>query len=407
MDKLLVENSDFKENMSNIHLILLNDVDSSGKIDLSEISETRHEAQQLCEKLHCILLDANDYYSAISPQHQHKFIDNVLNSVIEVMPFEDLKYKDVYMSEIPDIRIIMCMFCGDPFSIENILTSMTNETACVANGDRNITFELFLGDQKRRVEVILSSYHGANAFRDELVHGFILLYSTKRKASLSTLNAFSINIPNLPMQIVSITEPGGVSSFFNNELCQVLITEGNAIADKLRAHFVTAGDEENQFKCKWILVWLIFIHISDDFIVFITVAAFAPFLKEVWDKKPEIEHAFHMEEPLTIDSGEGTMEHSMHHHHQPPQPPPRFESYSINGTYRHNFDKMSNRSVNSLDGMEESVKYGNTQDERQTYSNMYFYEENNSDLDKDDRNRNLGQGEFNITINFLNGIIID
>jgi len=110
-------------------------------------------------------------------------------------------------------------------------------------------------------------------------------------------------------------------------------------------------------------------------------------LKEVWDKKPEIEHAFHMEEPLTIDSGEGTMEHSMHHHHQPPQPPPRFESYLINGTTysrHHNFDKMSHRSVNSLDGMEESVK---------TYSNMYFYEENNSDADKEERNRMLGKGK--------------
>ncbi|KAG5682870.1 hypothetical protein PVAND_012190 [Polypedilum vanderplanki] len=368
VDKLLAENADFKENMSNIHLILLNEVDSSGKIDLSEISETRKEATQLCEKLHCILLDANDYYTAISPQYQHKFIDNVLNSVIEIMPFEDLKYKDVFPSEVPDIRIIMCMFCGDPFSIENVLTSMTNETACVANGDRNITFELFLGDQKRRVEIILSSYHGANAFRDELVHGFILLYSTKRKASLATLNAFSINIPNLPMQIVSITD-GGVTSFFNNELTQMLITEGNALADKLRAHFVTAGDEENGFK----------------------FASFAPFLKEVWDKKPEIEHAFHMEEPLTIDSGEGTMEHSMHHHQGPPQPPPRFESYLINGTYRHhNFDKMSHRSVNSLDG-EENVKYGNIPDERQAYSNMYFYEENNSDADKDDRARMIGK----------------
>ena len=383
VDKLLAENSDFKENMSNIHLVLLNDVDSSGKIDLSEISETRKEAQQLCEKLHCILLDANDYYTAISPQHQHKFIDNVLNSVIEIMPFEDLKYKDVYLSESPDIRIIMCLFCGDPYSIENVLSSMTNETACVANGDRNITFELFLGDQKRRVEVILSSYHGANAFRDELVHGFILLFSTKRKASLATLNAFSINIPNLPMQIVSITEPGGVNSFFNNELAQMLITEGNAIADKLRAHFVTAADEDNGFK----------------------FASFAPFLKEVWDKKPEIEHAFHMEEPLTIDSGEGTMEHSMHHHHQPPQPPPRFESYLINGTYRHhNFDKMSHRSVNSLDGMDESVKYGNVPDERQAYSNMYFYEENNSDADKEDR-RMLGKGNrkfFSIFVLLIN-----
>lgn len=126
-------------------------------------------------------------------------------------------------------------------------------------------------------------------------------------------------------------------------------------------------------------------------VIKILVAAFAPFLKEVWDKKPEIEHAFHMEEPLTIDSGEGTMEHSMHHHHSiAPQPPPRFESY-INGTYR-STHKMSNRSVNSLE-MEDSVKYGNTgEDTRQTYSNMYFYEENNSDMDKEDRNRHLNQG---------------
>lgn len=103
-----------------------------------------------------------------------------------------------------------------------------------------------------------------------------------------------------------------------------------------------------------------------------------------------------MEEPLTIDSGEGTMEHSMHHHHHPPQPPPRFESYLINGTaYRQNFDKMSHRSVNSLDGMDENAKYGSSgQDERQAYSNMYFYEENNSDADKDDRSRILGKGQL-------------
>ncbi|MPC45067.1 Rho GTPase-activating protein 190 [Portunus trituberculatus] len=55
-------------------------------------------------------------------------------------------------------------------------------------------------DCKRRVEVIVSSYHGANAFREDLVHGFILVYSTKRKASLATLRAFSANIPNLPIQ---------------------------------------------------------------------------------------------------------------------------------------------------------------------------------------------------------------
>lgn len=87
----------------------------------------------------------------------------------------------------PDIRIILCMFCGDPFSIESILSPILSEASCIVSSERSVIFETFLGDIKRKIEVIISSYHGANAFRDELVHGFILLYSTKRRASLATL----------------------------------------------------------------------------------------------------------------------------------------------------------------------------------------------------------------------------
>lgn len=195
-------------------------------------------------------IDGNDYNSIISQQNQERFVDSILNSLIEIIPAEELKYRDLFNSDLPDIRIILSMFCGDPYSVDNIINALMSESSCVSSGERHITFELFLGDSKRRVEIILSSYHGANAFRDELVHGFILLYSTKRKASLATLNAFSMNIPNLPMQIVAITEPGGVNSFFNNEVCQILITEGNSLADKLHAHFATSSDEDNQFKCK-------------------------------------------------------------------------------------------------------------------------------------------------------------
>lgn len=61
-------------------------------------------------------------------------------------------------------------------------------------------------------------------------------------------SAFSMNIPNLPMQLLAITDNGGASAFFNNDLCQMLITEGNAVADKLRAHFMTSPIG-NQLKC--------------------------------------------------------------------------------------------------------------------------------------------------------------
>ncbi|XP_053666685.1 rho GTPase-activating protein 190 [Anopheles marshallii] len=386
LDRLLQDNLDFKDSVNNLHIVFMSDEKNSQ----NTLHQLQADGQSLAEKLHCVFIDENEFYIS---QQQTKFINTTLNSVIDSIPFEDLKY-GLALHELPDLRIIMSIFCGDPFSIENILSSMMLEQSCISAGERNIIFEMFLGDSKRRVELILSSYHGANAFRDDLIHGFILLYSSKRKASLSTLSAFSLNIPNLPMQIVAVSEQGGVNAFFNSELSQLLITEGNTIADKLRAHFATGSDDESQFK----------------------FASFAPFLKEVWDKKPEIEHAFNLEEPLTIDSGEGTMEHSMHHHHQQqvPQPPPRYESYLINGsatTYRgvsgqqqhhshhaqpqqpqqqtlshqqqhaQHHQKISqqlfdNRSINSLDDLD-SLK----QQPQQHQHNMYYYEDS-SDFDK-------------------------
>lgn len=202
----------------------------------------------------------------------------------------------------PDIRIIMCMLCGDPYSVENVLSPLLSHQWCIVTGEQSISLQTFLDDCKRRVEVIVSSYHGANAFREELVHGFILVYSTKRKASLATLRAFSANIPNLPIQILAMTDTSSASAFFGSDISQQLITEGNAIADRLQAHFMTSTATCQQ-----------------------KTAFYTPFFKEVWDKKPEIEQAFNMEDPSGLDdSGEGTLERPPHHHHRSiTLPPPR------------------------------------------------------------------------------------
>lgn len=63
-----------------------------------------------------------------------------------------------------------------------------------------------------------------------------------------------MNIPNLPMQLMAITDSGTANSFFNNDLCQMLITEGNSVADKLHAHFMTSGSG-NQLKCKYYFIY--------------------------------------------------------------------------------------------------------------------------------------------------------
>lgn len=58
-----------------------------------------------------------------------------------------------------------------------------------------------------------------------------------------------MSVHTLPTQVIAITENGVPNAFFNNELCQVLITEGNAIADRFGASFLTTSHGK-LLKCK-------------------------------------------------------------------------------------------------------------------------------------------------------------
>lgn len=227
------------------------------------------------------------------------------------------------------------------------------------------------------------------------------------------------------MQMLAITESASASAFFSSEMCQLLITDGNGVADRLRAHFMTSPSG-SQLKCMccWRLRSIggggVIMAIPFFFLCLSPVAFYTPFLKEVWDKKPEIEQAFHMEEPVTLDSGEGTLEHSMHHHL--PQPPPRHESYlmkqqhnsnsimnninnnSHDGSGSENYEHLPTRSLNSLNGPDDNIKL-NLNDNNEKY-HMYHrsmmgekhMSMDNSygagDDEKDDKARLLHQGEL-------------
>lgn len=141
-----------------------------------------------------------------------------------------------------------------------------------------------------------------------------------------------MNIPNLPIQIMAVTDTGGANAFFNSDLSHLLITEGNATADRLQAHFMTSASSCQQKSENHVRLWhpkskIRFRNFNFFCILFVISAAFyTPFFKEVWEKKPEIEQAFNMEEPGNLnDSGEGTLEYSALH----PMPPPRHESYHL------------------------------------------------------------------------------
>ncbi|CAH2987177.1 unnamed protein product [Chilo suppressalis] len=278
-------------------------------MDKKELARLQEEGQNLADNLHCSYMEASVNELGTEALTADA-VQELIRANREKASYAHL-YRDLIVCFDSDIRIMVCMFCDDPYSPERVLSPLLLHKACFLTGDRSIVIETFLGDSKRKVEVIISSFHGATQFREELIHGFILIYSAKRKASLATLNAFSMNIPNLPIQMVAVTDGGGsaASAFFGTDVGHALITEGNATADRLAAHFTTyTSSAENKS------------------------AFYTPFFKEVWERKGEIERAFRMEQPP---------------HNLPdvasarPLPPPRNHSY-------HNH-KMEHKLTNSLD----------------------------------------------------------
>ncbi|KPJ14685.1 Rho GTPase-activating protein 190 [Papilio machaon] len=278
-------------------------------MDKKELARLQEEGQNLADNLHCSYMEAS-----VSELGTEVLTADAIQELIrtnrEKASYAHL-YRDLIVCFDSDIRIMVCMFCDDPYSPERVLGPLLGHRACFLTGDRSIVIETFLGDSKRKVEVIISSFHGASQFREELIHGFILIYSAKRKASLATLNAFSMNIPNLPIQMVAVTDGGGsaATAFFGTDLGHALITEGNATADRLGAHFTTyTSSAENKS------------------------AFYTPFFKEVWERKGEIERAFRMEQPHNLPDVAAAR----------PAPPPRHHSHHLN----HNPASIIARSIN-------------------------------------------------------------
>ncbi|XP_048000396.1 rho GTPase-activating protein 190 [Leguminivora glycinivorella] len=275
-------------------------------MDKKEIMRLQEEGQNLADNLHCSYMEAS-----VNELGTEALTSDAIQELVranrEKASYAHL-YRDLIVCFDSDIRIMVCMFCDDPYSPERVLSPLLLHRACFLTGDRSIVIETFLGDSKRKVEVIISSFHGATQFREELIHGFILIYSAKRKASLATLNAFSMNIPNLPIQMVAVTDGGGsaANAFFGTDLGHALITEGNATADRLAAHFTTyTSSAENKS------------------------AFYTPFFKEVWEKKGEIERAFRMEQPHNL--------------------PDVATARPATSQHRHGYHKMDHKLTNSLD----------------------------------------------------------
>lgn len=165
---------------------------------------------------------------------------NVLKEAIsrELCFIELFKNQDLIPRQAlnPDAKILMCLLCGEPFSLESFLGNIFfNQEDCYVTSSKSVCLKIKADKgQDKYIEIIITSYtHGAYSYREDLLHGFILVCSTQRRASISILNAFSYNIPCTPVLILAIKNDGASKS--KSHLDDVA-DEAHSAANRLKGH---------------------------------------------------------------------------------------------------------------------------------------------------------------------------
>uniref|UniRef100_A0A2K5Z627 Rho GTPase activating protein 5 n=1 Tax=Mandrillus leucophaeus TaxID=9568 RepID=A0A2K5Z627_MANLE len=144
----------------------------------------RHQGQQLANKLQCPFVDVP------AGTYACKFDETQIKQALRVL--ESVKHNLDVVSPVPankdilevDLRIVMCAMCGDPFSVDLILSPFFDSHSCSAAqaGQNNSLMRL--------IQITILSYRSSIGVRkDELVQGYILVYSAKRKTLVAVTDS--------------------------------------------------------------------------------------------------------------------------------------------------------------------------------------------------------------------------
>ncbi|XP_024074951.2 rho GTPase-activating protein 35 [Terrapene carolina triunguis] len=219
--------------------------------------ETLHsliqQGQQIASKLQCVFLDPASAGIGYGRNINEKQISQVLKGLLDSKRNLNLVSSTSSIKDLADVdlRIVMCLLCGDPFNADDILLPILQSQTCrpsQCGSSNSVLLELPIGPHKRRIELSILSYHSSFSIRkSRLVHGYIVFFSAKRKASLAMLRAFLCEVQDIiPIQIVALTD--GSIDILDNDLSREQMTEGQEIAQEIDGKFTTIPCSPPQHK---------------------------------------------------------------------------------------------------------------------------------------------------------------
>eukprot|EP00076_Gallus_gallus_P034697 XP_025000235.1 rho GTPase-activating protein 35 [Gallus gallus] len=240
--------------------------------------ETLHslvqQGQQIAGKLQCVFLDPAAAGIAYGRSVNEKQISQVLKGLLDSKRNLSLVSVPSGLKELADVelRVAMCFMCGDAAGADELLAPILQSPLCrPAPCGGSVLLELCLGQQRRRVELSLLSYHAAFGVRkSRLVHGYVVFYAAKRRASLAMLRAFLCEVQDVvPVQLVALID--GSVDVLESDVSREQVAEGEEIAQEIDGKFAAVAYGQAQPK----------------------LDSFHAFFKEALEKKTLVE-AMHM-----------------------------------------------------------------------------------------------------------------
>ncbi|XP_042201939.1 rho GTPase-activating protein 35 [Callorhinchus milii] len=220
-------------------LVLANKRESGGET----LQSLRNHGQQLANKLQCPFIDVTSHSVGSGRNFSELQITQALKGLLDTMKRNlNLVSSSPSIKDLTDVdlRIVMCLMCGDSCGIDDVLLSIIQPHFCSSPQPSNSSsaiLELAVGSGRKRLELSMFSYHSSFSLRkSQLVHGYIVFYLARRKASLAMLRAFLSDVQDIiPIQLAAVTE--GAAEGPEGDVTREQLEEGKEIAHEIGGKF--------------------------------------------------------------------------------------------------------------------------------------------------------------------------
>ncbi|XP_026884416.2 rho GTPase-activating protein 35-like [Electrophorus electricus] len=214
------------------------------------------QGQQVALRLQCHFLEPASPGSGYGRNVNERQINQVLRGLLDSKrnvfrssspppPPLPPSIRDLQQDQSPeaDLRIVMCLMCGDSYDVDQLLAPFLLPQHCRPTSPHcsstSVLLEQIVSGHRQTIELSLLSYHASFTMRkSRLVHGYIGVYSARRKASLETLCAFLCEVPDIiPVQLLAVGETQ--AELTDSDYARELLVQGEELAHEIEGRFTS------------------------------------------------------------------------------------------------------------------------------------------------------------------------